>query len=55
MGNMKSWAAYYRRFGCLCCHKRRQPHGNYGLCDRCDAQVMQRLQAIVGQMAVARA
>ena len=55
MSNTKSWATYYRRFGCLCCHKRKQPHGRHGLCARCAAQVMQRVKAIVGQMAVARA
>ncbi len=55
MANAKSWAAYYRRFGCLCCHKRKQPYGSHGLCDRCAAQVTQGLQAIAKQMATARA
>jgi len=53
MANTKSWAAYYRRFGCLCCHKKKHPYGRHGLCTRCAAQVMQRLEAIVGQMAAA--
>ncbi len=55
MTNTKKWAAFYRRFGCLFCHKRKQPYGRHGLCDRCGAQITQRLEAIVGQMAVARA
>ena len=55
MTNRKSWAAYYRRFGCLCCHKRKQPHGRHGLCARCAAQATQILKAIVGQMATATA
>ncbi len=55
MTNRNRWAAHYRRFGCLYCHKKRQPHGRHGLCARCAAQVTQRLEAIVGQMAAARA
>ncbi len=55
MANTKSWAAYYRRFGCLCCHKKRQPYGGNGLCTHCDAQATQRLVAIVGQVAAATA
>ena len=49
MTNRNRWAAHYRRFGCLCCHKRKQPYGRHGLCGLCAAQITQRLEAIVGQ------
>ena len=55
MTNRNRWAAHYRRFGCLCCHKKKQPYGRHGLCDLCAAQITQRLEAIVGHMAAARA
>lgn len=55
MANTKKWAAYYRRFGCIRCGMKNQPSGANGLCARCAALVTQRVKAIVGQMAVARA
>ena len=55
MSNTKSWATYYRRFGCLFCGKKKQPSEGNGLCARCAAQATQILKAIVGQMAAATA
>jgi NMD protein affecting ribosome stability and mRNA decay len=51
MAETKKWAAYYRRWGCVCCGKKKQPSGGNGLCDRCLVQVTQGLKAIVRQIA----
>jgi hypothetical protein len=50
----QKWAAYYRRWGCLYCHRKTREHVCLGFCHACHQRVFRRLRAIVRELAAER-
>ena len=45
----KLWATYFKRFGCLCCHKKDGQHGALGMCTSCRGTIYARRRRILSE------
>lgn len=50
MPELRKWPAYYDRWGCLCCKKKKTPHCALGFCQACYLRVSQRIKEILEDM-----